>query len=362
MLYCFMVMTQQSNNETMKIQSVMFSLKQIFFQYFFFFGIISNSTFSQDIHFSQLGNVPLFLNPASAGSMDGDYRLNFANRSQWASVTLPYATYLAGFDLKIPLKNKKQHNMGAGILGYSDKAGDGNFGISGIHLLLSYTRRFKDLKNSEISLGLMTGINQVGFDATKFYFDRQFTGDQYVPDSYSGETFNTTVKNGFDRSIAVKWKINTGKNTYIETGVSWYHLFLAPSGFYSLNPWKNPSRFSLYGVSVINLSKRTELLPGATIQFQSNHREILMGTDIRFKLFSSSLNFITGAWMRIGDAIIFDCGIEYKKINVKFSYDINFSDLSTVSNFQGGPEVTLIYIFKKPHLAMVPQTTCPVYY
>ncbi|OFY66505.1 MAG: hypothetical protein A3H98_00415 [Bacteroidetes bacterium RIFCSPLOWO2_02_FULL_36_8] len=340
----------------------MYYIKYIFLPFLIFAGLVEFRTYSQDMHFSQSGNVPLFINPATAGVMDGDYRLNVANRSQWASITVPYTTYLAGFDLKVPAKRKKPYYIGTGIIGYADKAGDGNFGISGIQLALNYTRTINQFGNSEVSIAFMTGVNQMGFDATKFYFDRQFSGDQYVPESFSGETFNSTIKNGFDRSLGLRWKMKTGKKSHIETGLCWYHIFLSPSGFYTLKPWSNPSRFSFYIAPEINISDKTNLFTGIYFQSQSNHREILAGADINAQIGSSTFHFISGVWVRIKDAIILDCGIQYKKLKVTFSYDINFSDLNTVSNYQGGPEITLIYIFRKPHAAAVPQTTCPVYY
>src|SRR5688500_20365843 len=61
------------------------------------------SAFSQDLRFSQFFNSPLLTNPANTGFLpEGDYRIGFNYRTQWASMTAaPYTTRRACGDVQV---------------------------------------------------------------------------------------------------------------------------------------------------------------------------------------------------------------------------------------------------------------------
>jgi peptidoglycan-associated lipoprotein len=56
---------------------------------------------AQDIHFTQFYATPQTLNPALTGVSEGSYRFTGIYRNQWSSVTIPYVTYGASFDIRI---------------------------------------------------------------------------------------------------------------------------------------------------------------------------------------------------------------------------------------------------------------------
>jgi hypothetical protein len=60
-----------------------------------------------------------------------------------------------------------------------------------------------------------------------------------------------------------------------------------------------------------------------------------------------------GAYLRANDAIIPTFKLDYKQYTFSLSYDINSSDLNTVSRSQGGIEISIYkrgYIYRKPWL------------
>ena len=77
--------------------------------------------FSQDIHWSQFNDIPLFQNPGNAGHFSGDYRFVANYRNQWKSVTIPFSTLSISADSKI----YSNRNVGYGILFFNDVSGDG---------------------------------------------------------------------------------------------------------------------------------------------------------------------------------------------------------------------------------------------
>ena len=68
-------------------------------KYLFVIAIfISSLTFGQDVHFSQLQETPLWLNPANAGFMNGYFRAIANYRNQWATMGNAYQTMAVSVD------------------------------------------------------------------------------------------------------------------------------------------------------------------------------------------------------------------------------------------------------------------------
>ena len=57
--------------------------------------------------------------------------------------------------------------------------------------------------------------------------------------------------------------------------------------------------------------------------------------------------FISQLFYRWDDAIIPAFGINYNSITAIVSYDINHSDLTAASNYKGGFEFSLTYVWNK---------------
>src|SRR5215813_15258634 len=74
-----------------------------------------------DPHFTQNYTYPMYINPALAGSSDGEYRASAIYRTQWGSISNPYRTMGVSFDTR----TNKNIALGASILNQS--AGDGGF-------------------------------------------------------------------------------------------------------------------------------------------------------------------------------------------------------------------------------------------
>ena len=73
-------------------------MKKIYFT--FLLVMICALTFAQDVHFSQLSNSPLAINPAYTGLFDGYQRAIINYRSQWTSAASPLKLWLLHLMLK----------------------------------------------------------------------------------------------------------------------------------------------------------------------------------------------------------------------------------------------------------------------
>src|SRR5579871_6216536 len=88
--------------------------------------LVSSIARAQDPHFSQFYLSPLTLNPALAGDIDETYRAGAIYRNQYGSVTVPYVTPSASFDMNV-FKGSESHDyLGLGLLILNDRSGDGN--------------------------------------------------------------------------------------------------------------------------------------------------------------------------------------------------------------------------------------------
>src|SRR5882724_1686943 len=86
------------------------------------FLITTYSSFAQtDPHFTQNYTYPMYVNPALAGSSDGEYRVSGIFRTQWGSISNPYRTVGLSFDART---NK---NIAIGVNFLNQSAGDAGF-------------------------------------------------------------------------------------------------------------------------------------------------------------------------------------------------------------------------------------------
>src|SRR5918993_628848 len=79
-------------------------------------------TFSQDIHFSQFFEAPLWRNPSLAGIFTGDVRVQAVYRDQWNSVTNAYKTGSLNAEYKLPV-GKSEDFLTLGLQMLYDRAG-----------------------------------------------------------------------------------------------------------------------------------------------------------------------------------------------------------------------------------------------
>ena len=80
---------------------------------------------AQDIHFSQFYETPLYRNPALAGIVSGDVRVQTVYRNQWNSIANAYKTSSLNAEYKMPIGGADDYLTVAAQVFY-DKAGTSN--------------------------------------------------------------------------------------------------------------------------------------------------------------------------------------------------------------------------------------------
>lgn len=316
---------------------------------------------AQDIHFSQYHYSPLNLSPSQTGLMNGDIRANAFYRQQWKSITVPYKTFGIAYDQVVGLPSLKGSRHSGGIMINNDRAGDGNFGT--LQLMLSYARLIALGNDSVhfISLGAQAGFGYSSLDINKLTFDNQYNGDVYNPQASSGETFDRTSYIYPDVNAGITWmSIFSNQTLYI--GGGFQHLI---SSDQSLLGEENglPRHLQAHVSCWLNRDSKISFFPSVYIGKQGKFQELLFGSEIKFRSGENSIrdkSFSLGLHYRNNDALIPSFALQYDLWRLGISYDINTSDLNTVSNSRGGPEINLTYLMKKIRYTKV-KNICPVY-
>ena len=105
----------------------------------------------------------------------------------------------------------------------------------------------------------------------------------------------------------------------------------------------------------------TSVVPAFMMNVQGPYTEYFGGANLKFYLegmewSSTAISF--GVWQRVvgdveaatkAEATILAARLDYDKISLGVSYDVNISSLAEASKNNGGPEISLSYITGLPH-------------
>lgn len=339
--------------------------------------IVGTNAFSQDLHFSQYYENPSLVNPALTGSTYV-MRASIIYKDQWRSVTVPYKTYGASYEMKFkasswdrvdPFKTKTYkkafNKLSGGLSFYSDKAGDGNMGTNQANLSLATF--IKSGEYSSVSLGLQGGIVQKTVDYSKFIFSNQYNGttgyDQAIA---SGENYGPQSFIYPDFAAGLAWHYSRdeksiGENNHIKAdfGFGMFHINKPKQKFLVGTNEKLFSKYVIHGRLLMGIPhSNVGLAPSILCQIQGTSKEILGGMMIKYYIKDDSkyTGYIKkssiglGVYYRYKDAIVASALLEMGQYAVGLSYDINTSSLTKVSSLRGGPEIMIRYNSGNPYL------------
>lgn len=314
-----------------------------------------SSLFSQDWHFSQYTKAPLLINPAAAGSFQGDYRANANYKNQWSSVGSAFRTMAFSYDMPVLRNYNGYKSTGAGISFFRDVAGKSGYGFTQVNLSISQgvgVSRFQ-----ELSIGLSVGYGQVSANLSNLRWDNQYNGVEYDPNLPSLETTYLPKSTYLDFAAGGLLRIFSDSREPTESaiGFSVSHLTRPWSGTLSeINNDNLQMKYILHGRTEIPFGRYADpvIIPNAMVAIQGASTEIIAGVNIKGFLGISSqyTNYFNRSYYlatlkyRYRDAIIVGAGYEWNDmLQATISYDVNFSTLSAASKSRGGIELSLVW-------------------
>lgn len=308
---------------------------------------------AQDIHFSQFANSPMNLSPGLAGVFGGDMRFVGNYRNQWRTVPVPYTTFSG------TVENKFYHRPGrfnrfftGGLMINYDRQGSLHLSSLQIGIPISYTTRVG--ANNYLTFGVTPAFGQRSFNTNKITFDEQFIDCFYVPGSPITENLASTNLKYFDLSAGLNFRTQArGTRSKLDVGAGLHHINRPYHDFWS-SDLENPGnvrladRLALYGLGLVQIFPKVDLIAQGTYQRQGGFREILYGAAGRFHLNVQpyqelALQVGLDYRSRYNDALIPHVEVLWRTWTLGFTYDINLSGFDAATNRRGGPEVALIY-------------------
>ena len=324
-----------------------------------------NKLNAQDLHYSQYFNSPLNLNPALTAYTQSNYRFILNNRSQWATVTVPYKSFSASFDMKLINRKKKGDFIGIGIIVNKDEAGDSKYGTTQAGLSLSWVKALNKRKNNLLSFGIQGSYYQRSIDYTQLYFPEQWNGTSSNIGASNSEHFTVNQFTFFDVSAGVHWFWAASNKLKFNSGASFWHLNQPNQSLMDDNTSSLNIKYQAYSSAEITVDQPFNIIPTIYYARQGPYQEFIFGGRLYYKIHQDRKRYFalsTGAFLRNKDAVILYMGMDYKNLKLGATYDINMSSLSVASHYMGGMELSLRWlIFKKRQIRKIGPTPCPIF-
>jgi type IX secretion system PorP/SprF family membrane protein len=302
---------------------------------------------AQDPNFSQFFASPMTLNPALTGKFDGVYRFSVNYRNQWPTINNAYKTMTASLDMSV-LKNRipETDQFGIGIMGYSDKAGDGVLNSTYYALSLAYHKGLDENGYHQIGAGFQGTYMNRRLDLNKVTFE-----DQLTPFGFTGVTSESFASsqvnlNYFDLNAGVFYNGSTNGYNNFYLGASMYHIN-RPKETFQKGDFLLSARTTIQAGGRIPVGAYNSLHFAANHSMQAKAQNTMIGGAYAMNINndeSNPTNVYFGSWYRFNDAVIPYIGLEFGEWHFGASYDVNTSSLKPASNSRGGIELSLIYI------------------
>jgi type IX secretion system PorP/SprF family membrane protein len=318
------------------MKSISYKLMQLLLAICF---LNSSNAIAQDIHFSQFFEAPLYRNPALAGLMNADVRVQTVYRSQWNSVSNAYKTASLNGEYKMPVVNDDYMTLGMQLL--YDRSGSIGLKTDEFLPALNYHKSLSEDRNAYLSVGFMGGMVQRSIDRSQMKTSNTYTNGT------DGETNLVPNYHYFDGSAGISYNTQVGQNesNNLVLGVAYHHFNRPRNSFYgNYNVTVQPKWvFSADVKLAVNESAFVTIYNDHVRQGTSS--EIMTGVLYGLKMGpytdDPDHTLQAGVFLRWDDAVIPVIQMDYHPFTVSLSYDVNISRLSTSSYGRGGFELSL---------------------
>jgi type IX secretion system PorP/SprF family membrane protein len=306
---------------------------------------------AQDIHFSQFYAAPLVTNPANTGMSGEDLRVASIYRNQWLKLGAPFETVSFSLDKKLIIQDQ---TFGIGGLVLHDQSSSYSLSANEFMLSLSYS---KIINNQQFTIGIQPGYVSKSYNLNGLTFGSQFDlASLFFNGSIpSQETGLDQQLHYFDLNAGVFWRTLI-QHVMPSAGISVSHINMPVEQFStSSSGVRLPMRVNFNGNVIVPVNSRLDLIPCVLYSYTPGAHEFLIGGigEYAIRDFALPVKKLYGVSMvRINpvrniDAFIVGGGAEFMKFNLGMTYDFNISPLSTITNFTGAFEISLVYTGSK---------------
>jgi type IX secretion system PorP/SprF family membrane protein len=310
--------------------------------------LCERSARGQDIHFSQFFEAPLLRNPSLAGIFTGDYRVQAVFRDQWSSFTNAYRTGSLNGEYKMSV-GKGSDFLTVGLQLLYDKAGSAALSTTELLPALNYHKSLSDDHPMYLSLGFMGGLVEKRIDMSKVTTNSQYNGTAFDPALPDGELLVNPTIRYLDGSLGLSFNTVFGqdKANSLFFGAALHHVNRPKNSFYK-STIELDAKYVFSGGMKLTINEFAFFTIQADHTRQGSATETIGGALYSYKLGDDpeNSNYILslGSFLRWKDALIPVLKLEMNALAVSLSYDVNVSQLKTVSQGRGGIELSVSYI------------------
>ena len=314
-------------------------------------SFITFTVCAQDVHFTQFFTSPLTLNPAQTGLVPGDLRVAGNYRTQWSSVSAsPYTTATLSYDMAM-LKGKLAEGdaIGLGVLWLNDKSGTAALKNNTFGLSLAFHKGFGRDKLQHLSIGAKGFYVQKTLDQSALHFEDEFDPSTGQPKYKTREQINNADLSYPDFNVGIMYSGQIAEHATAYAGLSYYHLTQPVETFLNDNSQIH-SRTTAYLGGSFDLNEKTVLYASGLYQSQAKATEVLLGAAVGFIMnpghdleYQRNTVFYLGGWYRYGDALAPYVAIEWTKMRIGLTYDVNISTFTPATRGSGGYELSLLF-------------------
>jgi type IX secretion system PorP/SprF family membrane protein len=325
---------------------------------------------AQDIQYSQFYNVPMYQNPAFAGSAHAT-RVTLHQRLQWPALDARYTTSMVSVDHFFA-----NYNSGVGLMVQKDYQGGNNISSTEVHGLYSYELPVS--REVSIRAGLDVG-----------YVSRFTNYNVTVPQQFNSNGQILNHVNPYADYPNKKGYVDVSSGGLVYTKQWWVglaanHLDAPNQSPIASAPSRLPMKFSLtggYKIPLIHkkymayMEEETEVSITPTFHYKSQGKsdQLDLGAYIRYS------QFLVGGWYRgipvkhykslqgqklqNNESIVAMVGMKIQSLSVTYSYDIVISRLGRY-NPGGSHEINITWVHhkhKKKH-KQLKRLPCPSFH
>ena len=319
---------------------------------------ISSLSFAQDVHFSQIQESPLWLNPANAGFMDGYFRAVANYRNQWMAMGKAYQTMAISVDASLLKTKRNKAYLGLGLFVFNDRAGVAKMGSTQGQIHINAI--LKTGKKSKLAGAVYIGFNQNTANYASLTYGNQYNGKDIDNTLASGEAVTYGSFLNTDVGAGINYEFSSANIDMLrddvfslKIGGAAYHLNQPVQKFASGSTYKLPMRFVGNVQARIDIKgTKFAILPSVIYLRQATASEITIGTHLRYRFknptkvtgVKSETGLNIGVYYRVNDAIIPQLNIDMGKYAIGLAYDLNISKYKQASKMNGGFEIYLKFM------------------
>jgi type IX secretion system PorP/SprF family membrane protein len=332
-------------------------MKKILYILSFLVLFFAGNLKAQDIHFSQVNEVPLFLSPANTGFYNGYFRAIINYRNQWSAMDKAFQTYAVSIDGGLFKSKRRKAFLGMGLTVFRDQAGVAKLNTT--NAMFNVSGLVKMSRRSVLSAGIGFGVTATNGDYSKLIYETQFDGNNFDPSAPTGEKVVYRQFSTYDLSAGLAYEFSTAISDQDHDDVRSFKIALG--GYHMNKPEQNYGAGSQYRLPIRWVAAfnshfdfedtKFSLDPAVVYQQQEKFWELMAGTYLKYRTRVGTKttgkrteNGIgIGLFYRYNDALVPKLIYEAGDFAVGISYDVNLSGYRTASRYKGGFEVSLRY-------------------